>query len=220
MKNFRECAEHYLHQWYEQDHFFHYHFSRGHITCELLADVCSKYQVNRTIPRKDGITGAVRLQPFAGMLCSYARRRISEKNVVHEVNDALGRMKKAYGKSFLSAITKALWMVKRDPVVIYDSLARAGLRHYKLDPGDSDYEVYVDSWREFRDSSNTKDQLDEAVRWLADSPCARCLMERKRISRQNFRNIVDSRWFRARTIDMYLLFVTREKPARSAVAAA
>ena len=50
MKSWRLCAEHYLKQWSDQDSEFHASFSGNDVACELLGEMCWKYQVARTVP--------------------------------------------------------------------------------------------------------------------------------------------------------------------------
>jgi hypothetical protein len=106
-----------------------------------------------------------------------------------------GNMKSYYGKAFLSAITKAFWMMKGHPVVIYDSNARKGLRYFGLPPGDGDYHKYFDSWFAFFERPDTQDSLDDAVAWI---------LEQKKIQEGELREFVGSDHFRNRVLDIHL----------------
>jgi phage terminase small subunit len=111
------------------------------------------------------------------------------------------------GKTFLSALTKAFWMMKRHPVVIYDSNARRGLRRYGFPSGENNYSIYFDSWFKFFDSAETKRNLDDAVTWLAKkSPYAQDVLKRKSISLKELHELTGSDWFRNRVADMHLFY--------------
>lgn len=131
------------------------------------------------------------------MLNRYRKTKVSRKNVPIIIENELRNMRKAYGgKTFLSALTKAFWMMKRHPVVIYDSNARKGLWRYGLLPGYKDYSVYFDSWFKFFERDETRRGLDDALAWLAKNSV-------KKISLQE----LNSDWFRNRVTDMRLFYV-------------
>ena len=131
------------------------------------------------------------------MLNSYRTKIIKQKAVPNIIEKELAHMNRIYDKRFLSAITKAFWMMKGHPIVIYDSNARKGLRHFNLNPGDNDYRKYFNSWVEFFDRRETQDGLTDAVEWL---------LKTKKIKDENLRDFVKSDDFRNRVTDMRLFY--------------
>jgi hypothetical protein len=201
-KSFRLCAEHYLRQWCEQDRELFRGFSNGPVTCELLHKMCVKYQVYRTVPGH----GLQRYEQFVVMLNRRQNTVMTRQSVPDIVVEELGNMKKAYGVRFLSAITKAFWMMKRHPVVIYDSNARKGLRSYGLPPGENNYSVYYHSWFEFFEKRDTTNALDDASAWLRNPRNARTA---RKLSSRELKDIVESDWFRNRVADMRLFYAAQ-----------
>jgi len=193
MKSWRLCAEHYLKQWSDQDSEFHASFSGNDVACELLGEMCWKYQVARTVPGR----GTARYKHFAEMLSKYREQVIRPQEVADIIEKELASMKGIYHKGFLSAITKAFWMMKGHPIVIYDSNARKGLRYFNLNPGDNDYRTYFNSWFTFFDRRETQDGLTDAVEWL---------LKTKKIKDENLRDFVKSDDFRNRVTDMRLFY--------------
>ena len=193
MKSLRLCAEHYLRQWCNQDRGFHIAFSSDSIRCELLGKMCWDYQVARTVPGQ----GLAKYEQFANMINRYRGITIERQDVPDIIEKELASMKSVYKKGFLSAITKAFWMMKRHPIVIYDSNARKGLRYFNLDPGDGDYRAYFDSWFSFFDRPEIQNGLTDAADWL---------LEKKKIQDEQLRNFVKSDHFRNRVTDMRLFY--------------
>ena len=77
MKSWRLCAEHYPKQWSDQDSEFHASFSGNDVACELLGEMCWKYQVARTVPGR----GTARYKHFAEMLSKYREQVIRPQEV-------------------------------------------------------------------------------------------------------------------------------------------
>lgn len=197
-KNFRDCANHYLKQWSEQDREFFLGFSGGQVTCELLDRMCVKYQVARTVPGH----GPDKYRQFAEMLNRYRNTEMTRQNVPEIIEEELRKMRNVYGgKSFLSAISKAFWMMKRHPVVIYDKNVRKGLRHYGLPPGENNYDAYFDSWFRFFERDDTKRRVQDALAWLR---AWRNAPKRPRISADELEELAGSEWFANRVVDMHL----------------
>jgi len=112
-KSFRSCAEHYLTQWCEQDRQFVQSFARGRVSCELLGRMCVKYEVARTVPGH----GVEKYAKFAGILNSHRKTVFTRENTPEIIETARRNLERAYKANFLSAISKAFWMMKRHPVV-------------------------------------------------------------------------------------------------------
>ena len=174
------------------------------VTCEMLRDLCSpaKYGVARTVPGY----GPQKYERFAKMLNGYRRTVMTRKNVPEIVERELANMLKAYGRGFLSAITKAFWMMKQHPVVIYDSYAWKGLQRLRLNPGYYGYRTYFDSWFRFFDDPDTQNSLDDALAWLPESPAANSLVEVGKASRSEITNLAASSLFRNRVTDIRLFY--------------
>ena len=98
-------------------------------------------------------------------------------------------------------------MMKRDPVIIYDTNARNGLRHYGFKPASGNYRVFATEWFKFYDLPRTKRRLDDALRRLPNSSRRR----RMRLSRSGVSKLVRQEWFRMRVVDMYLFFAAERK---------
>lgn len=89
---------------------------------------------------------------------------MTRENVPGIVDLEIGSMREAYGgRSICSAISKALWMMKRHPVVILDSFARQGLQRLGLRPGHDTYRECFNSW--FASLNNRIGKTDWAMPW-------------------------------------------------------
>ena len=143
----RRCAECYIEEiWWPQDRDLLRHFA-GPVTNTLLHSLCVSYRVARTIPG----SGLAKYQPFVDMLNSHRETVLTKENTPEIIEDELANMYKIFGKNILSAITKALWMMKQHPVAIYDSYAWEGLRRLGLKPGYGGYRAYYEAWFKFFD---------------------------------------------------------------------
>jgi hypothetical protein len=179
MITFRQCAEHYLRQWCDPNRksrfpdldcdFVKQFQSRDGITCEQLARFFVCYAVARTIPGRD--LPEDKYEKFVKMLKDHRRAAITPRFI----EDRVEEMKRPYQKKLLSAISKAFWMLRQHPVVIYDGNACKGLGRFGLQPGNGDYSRYVKSWVEFSQRPNVSKQLRDALRWLPKSRAARSL---------------------------------------------
>jgi hypothetical protein len=170
-KSFRLCAMHYLTQWWEMDRGFIQDFSRRRIEPAALCEMCVTYGVNRNVSGH----GAKRYRRFATMLERYQKVQMSSKNVPSVVEEVLRGMRKVYGAGVLSAITKALWMLKGHPVVIYDNFASQGLRQYGLRGRNRNYSAYFKAWIDFFECPDTKRDAGDAQDWLLSSDFVRSL---------------------------------------------
>jgi hypothetical protein len=205
MASWRQSAKYYLkHVWDSDDRHLLPKFSACEVTCEMLHDLCFRYGVARTIPGhiKDlGVEG--KYKPFADMLTKYRDAEMTRENVPGIVDREIANMREPYrGRSLCSAISKAFWMMKGHPVVIFDSFAWQGLQRLGLKPGYNTYREYFDSWFRFFEQEDTKDGLDDALAWLRNSPYTRSLLEEGYIHASE----LDSLWFRNRVTDVRLCF--------------
>ena len=196
------CGEYYLKQWCELDRPLVLSFTSGPVTCEALRDLCSptKYQVARTVPGN----GAEKYRSFAQMLNQYSTTAMTRENVPRIIELELSNMKRIYGKAFLSAITKAFWMLKKHPVAIYDGNAWRGLSVRGFRPGYRGYATYFDAWFRFYDLPETQRGLNEVTENLSGSPTALNLVKSGKIATSEIYEIVQTDWFRNRITDIRL----------------
>ena len=203
--DWRQCAEYYLNKlWYPYDRRFIRAFSTG-VTCDVLHDLCVEYSVARTISGTiygaSGVEGKYR--PFADMLNRYRDTTMTRQHVPQIMRRETDNMQSAYGKGFESAISKALWMMKQHPVVIYDANAWYGLEAVSLKPRDYSYRAYYDSWFRFFERWDTRVALDDAVKYLTTLPRTQELISKGTIDA----GAIDSPWFRNRITDVRLWFL-------------
>lgn len=210
--SWRWCAENYLNNiWWEMDRQFIQQFS-GTVTCPILDELCRKYRVARTIP---GMLIA-RYQPFADALNRHtgtvftrsaaAQRTLLTRDDVPLIVEAeLTALFRTYGQDPLSALTKGLWMMKQHPVVMYDSMAKEGMKLAGLNPGYR-YQCYYDAWFEFFERPETQNALDDAVAWAPTCPSAARLVATQKISTQSLNDFIASPAFRNRVLDRWLTF--------------
>lgn len=178
---------------------------QGNVTCKELARLCVCYSVARTIPGKDPTHEKYRA--FVNMLNRDRNTAVVQENMADFIEDRVNEMEEHYGKRFLSAITKAFWMLKRHPIIIYDSNACKGLREFGLPPGSNgDYSRYVESWLQFSQRPEESQQLSAALAWLPESQASRSLAEQG-ITADQVRAWAIEPWFRDRVLDIYLFFV-------------
>lgn len=195
------CVENYLKvTWFPFDRAAVRDFSTGNVTCEMLHRLSVEYAVARTIPGY----GIPKYQPFADMLNRHRDTAMTKQNTPSIIEQELANMREAYGANFLSAITKAFWMMEQHPVVIYDSYGWEGLRRLRLAPGYNGYRTYYDAWFRFFDNRDTQRGLDEAVSWLPESAYAHSLLKTGKIDAPSLKSIAESQWLRNRVADRYL----------------
>jgi hypothetical protein len=200
--SWRWCAEDYLREiWWPQDRKLLRDFS-GEVNCEMLHNLCVLYRVARTIPGY----GIEKYHPFAKMLNRHRYTVMTKENVPTTIEQGLVSMVQVYGRSFLSAISKALWMMKQHPVVIYDSYAREGLRRRRLSSSHPSYREYYRAWFLFFEHGDTRNRLDDALSWLPECPFVRNLLKTGQLADSELKSLVESMWFRNRIADRRLCY--------------
>jgi hypothetical protein len=131
----------------------------------------TRYDVERGIPRLDPVLS----------ILDTLRAPLQADRLLDVVELTSQRLAGFYGKKgLLSAATKLLWLVHKDPVIIYDSQVRAALR---VPPGD--YPGYVRQWH---------------VLYSRHASAIRAATSRLRVSGVPF----EREWFRRRVFDLYL----------------
>jgi hypothetical protein len=204
LKTWRYCAEYYLRElWCPQDRQLVAAFSSQAVTCEMVDELSRKYRVNRNF---EGY-GAQRYEPFASILNAHRATLMTRGNVVAVINQALIDMRRAYGKLLTSATTKAFWMMKQHPIVIYDNYAWEGIRRCGLSPGYDDYRAYFDSWFSFYNRPDTQSGLDDAVLWLPTSPSAQAILRAGKMQPLEMKRFAESDLLRNRITDMHLVSI-------------
>jgi hypothetical protein len=203
--NWRECAEYYLKEvWAPHDRKLIRDFSARKVTCEVVHDLCVRYSVARTIPGHYEEVGAEKYRPFVNMLNRYRDAIMTKDNVPDIIDREVANMRKYYkGRTFESAISKAFWMMKQHPIVIYDTFAWYGLQRVGLKPSDYSYRTYFNSWFRFFEQKLTQIALDDAVKHLTGLPYTQEPIRAGTITAAD----LESAWFRNRVTDMRLAFV-------------
>jgi hypothetical protein len=203
MPNWRQSAEYYLrYVWESDDQFLLPVFSDCEVTCESLHDLCVRYRVARTVPGHiDAIGVEGKYRAFADMLNKYRKTIMTSENVPHIIDLEVEALRSAYGgRGLWSAISKALWMMKKHPVVIYDSYAWKALLKLHLRPGENTYRQYFEAWFRFFERESTMEGLDDALGWLQSLPHTQELLNAGKIGCDD----LDSIWFRNRVVDLWL----------------
>jgi hypothetical protein len=175
------------------------------ITVEKLHNMFGKYRLGRNFVNGVCGYGQARLQRFADMLNGYRDKEITKKEFPDIVEKELKNMHEAYRFEPLSAITKSFWMMHQHPVVIHDTFALEGLNRRGLGPGNS-YRTYFAAWFRFFDDPETKKGLDEALKWLPESPAAQRIIEAGRASPDDIRMLAAKDLMRNRVVDMGLFY--------------
>jgi hypothetical protein len=197
--SWRWAAENYLKiTWLPSDRHFIRAFS-GTITCEMLNALCVDYSVARTIPGH----GILKYQVFVDMLNRHRNPDLTKENVATIIEKEVLAMQQAYGAGFLSAVTKAFWMMKQHPVVIYDQYAWKGLRRLGLSSGNDGYVTYWKAWFSLFDSPDTQRELDDALSWLPNSRFVQGLTKDAEVY-GCFKDFAASESFRNRVVDRWL----------------
>ncbi|GEM_PF-5487901 len=144
MKSYAGCALHYYFQWITRDRELVERFKKT-IRPDDVDKVFRFYGVSRNVPDKKR-QGTQRYRKLATILNRLKKRKITKE----KVSEAVGRVSGIYGPRTLSAASKAVWMLKQSPVIIYDSRALRALNEMnnkkKQNPGD--YEGFSSAWRE------------------------------------------------------------------------
>ena len=196
---FRYCAAYYLHQWFVDGDcvFWNEIGKRGTFEQDALGKLFKKYRVIRNIQG-----GTSNLSDFCSVLNKAREKNFSPATIPEIVDDAVKGVRKAYQKDLTSAVSKALWMMRRHPVAIFDSRAREALvRMGLLRSSDQGYKIYYEAWMELFNRHDTQQHLRDACEWLSGSDYARSL------EKQLNEDELSSEWFRNRVFDMRLFFI-------------
>jgi hypothetical protein len=200
--SWRWCAEDYLREiWWPQDKNLICSFSEF-VTCEMLHNLCVLYRVARNIPGH----GLSKYGRFVEILNGHRGTQMTKENAPSIIEQALSDLTQAYGRSFLSAISKAFWMIKQHPVAIYDSYAWKGLQRQGLSPGYRGYRAYYKAWFTFFESADTQTGLNDALRWLPESQFVQKLLQTGAMGATEFNAFTTSMLLRNRIVDRRLCY--------------
>ena len=131
--------------------------------------------------------GRERLAPVLAILEEFRAPRVTASRLAATVTALRTRLGVAYGGGDrLSAATKFLWLLHREPVVIFDSRARRALRA----PA-GDYSAYLELWH--AGYSENKQAIAAGCSALSKQPSAVALVD-----------TIDQEWFRQRVYDIHL----------------
>ena len=165
-----------------------------------LGNLLTRYYAIRTLRgvKTIGLTPIVR-----ALKSAIASRTIDPVALVNDVNQ---RIYSVYAdRNCISAVSKALWMIFRHPIAIYDNRASDGLRamgrHFKH----GDYSIFYESWNNYFNQQSTKEKISLACEWLVQSSFAANLERHGVANSEEIRLWADSDWFRNRVLDFRLM---------------
>ncbi len=196
---FEFCAIHYLEQWFCTEQALHLSLRGKNLASKLdaIADSARLFGVARNLPRQfDTEIGMSRYEPLLAVVNEFEAKEIDGKSVLSVVEDFRSTLSARYGgRDVLSLSTKILWLLHRDPIIIYDSRVRSA-----LNAPEGDYPAYVEHWLSKYDvhaaSIHTVcTAVPEFYRYIRCGP---------RISMELARVACEEEWFRKRVLDIYL----------------
>jgi len=132
--------------------------------------------------------GLERLAPVLDLLEPFRTSALTGRALCDTIDELRSQLAAGYGGGDrLSAATKLLWLLRRDPVIIYDSQARRA-----LGAPNGDYAKYVELWRSgYR---KHKDAIRGACAALSGAGRGNADVDRE----------TAQEWFRQRVYDIYL----------------
>ena len=131
----------------------------------------TRFDLDRELPRLDPVLAILDTLRFP----------LRSDHLIDIVERTSERLASVYGKKgLLSAATKLLWLMHKDPVVIYDSQVRASLR---VPPGN--YAAYVSRWHALYSQHAAGIRRATSRIGVPGAP-------------------VEGEWFRRRVFDLYL----------------
>ena len=191
IRSFNYCARRYADTWSRGERPIFEEIAVGSQARRLAAlqRGAGYFRIARNFHRAfDVERGVARLEPVLEVLDLY---RTSKLNLV-TMRSAVARLRVDLGVRYgggdkLSAATKFLWLLHREPVVIYDSQARRA-----LGAPVGDYDRYVKLWR----AGYQENQENIRESWDA--------LSQRAADRVPFRPRAAPEWFRQRVYDIYL----------------
>lgn len=191
IRSFRVCAKRYAETWSrgERPLFEGLASDDRRSRLEALQKSAGHFRIARNFHKTFDVgLGLERFAPVLKTLEPFRSSALGPDTLCATVAALRVRLGKDYGGGDrLSAATKLLWLLRRDPAIIYDSQARLA-----LGTPVGDYEKYVELWRRgYRESG-------PAIR----EACA--ALPSNGISKVPFPRGAAPEWFRQRVYDIYL----------------
>ncbi len=190
IRNFHYCAKQYAKSWSSERPLFE-GLAGADRSCRLEAIQrgAGYFKIARNFRTAFDVgQGLERLAPVLRVLEPFRSSRLTTDTLCETIADLRGQLAGGYGGGDrLSAATKLLWLLRRAPVIIYDSQARSA-----LGAPSGDYAKYVGLWR--RGYKEHKDEIREA--------CA--ALPRTGRNKTEVAHEVAQEWFRQRVYDIYL----------------
>lgn len=212
---FRTCAVHYLHQWQNLDKPYWQQFQESEIGNSALCRFLTDYQVIRNFPRRKPELRTA----FARTLNQYRRGPVDDVELPEIISQETARLSSMHKGIGPSAVSKAFWIVVREPLAIYDRHARAALQIIRKrerwlsrpHKSKTSYGNFSQTWNEYYRSENVQTYLSGIRDWLPrlntrkSCPCG-CLPKTAEMSR-----ISKEPWFLGRVFDMRLFILGKSK---------
>lgn len=204
---FEHAALHYLMQWLEEDSIWHNGLNDSDYSIRLktLNVLAYNYQVIRNLPRRydiDATPSIPRLSPILNIIENPENQNITVANrveVIERVNNEIGRH---YHRRVLSLATKVLWVKHRDPIIIYDSRARRGIKRLGYPSGENNIDKYIKSWEKLY--GNYQTEIQKTCAYLHET-CDYSKFSNG-LTTQHVKDLSSQLWFQHRVFDIFLFF--------------
>jgi len=193
------CTLHYLEQWFCHEESFHVVLNGVDWEAKLAALKKAAYffGVARNLPTQFDIEiGLSRFEPVLNVLERRDHRFIDNASFINLVTKVRSSISDRYGgRDTLSLSTKFLWLIYRDPFIIYDSRVRNA-----LGVEEGRYDQFVDQW-----SSQYRLLEPEIQRKCSVLPNFRNYIRcGPSVSQEQVRMVCSETWFCRRVFDIYL----------------
>lgn len=186
----------YLNQWLQREIEFYEDISGNYPSTESISKSLHFFKVARSFR---GLSDVGAKEYVIDALLDNSKR-LTINNYTQKVMALAECFSDRFGTTNISAASKLMWLRKRSPIIIYDSLARKALENEGLAPR-AKYPEYCEFWL---------DKFLSAEKSIIVS-CNR-LLEVKDfcslwdVNKMESREIVQSQWFHERVFDMSLLY--------------
>jgi len=197
--DFKFCAIHYMEQWFCKEEALRLSLRNPDSESRLvgLAHAARFFAVARTLPRRfDVEIGVRRYEPLLEVMDEIKDRQIDSESPEEIVEVFRSELSARYGgKDVLSLATKVLWLLFRDPIIIYDSRVRSALASPV-----ADFPTYVERWLSHYDVHRSS--IREACATLPE--LHQYIECGSRLSREDVLAVCNEDWFQKRVLDIYL----------------
>jgi|SRR5579871_423183 len=175
---------------------------------EGLDKAARYFRIARNLHRKyDTDRGEPRYRPILDLIGTLATAPQTPAQTIHTVGSFAVGLSSRYGERLtLSAASKILWLLIRDPIIIYDGQAQ-----WSLGTPYGDYGAFVTAWEQRWDQDQRA--IEAACATLPNMfQYALC---GDLVSRDQVQRISSARWFHRRALDVRLWTEGREANALS-----